>query len=347
MSHNLRLRHFGADDDSAPASHPPPARPHDGGMGNQLAEFQKMLVEAMAGRSAEPSIREIANAYLADCRTQLAEQTFLERQRVLLRFAADWGDQKPAGLRPSDFRNWVNSQQEWKAANTKWCRANEIQAMFNWAVNDTRIAKNPVKGIRFKKGGRRRMTRPAEYVAMARAADQAVRPCLIFWRWSGQRPQDMARLEYEWIAWRNGLPYKAEIPSERHKTGGKTGVKVILFHPRVARLLHRLHQRSATKTGRVFLNSRGGGWKRVALGQRLTALREAAGVEQAATFHGMRHLFATEWLARGGSKELLAAMLGHAGTRMIDEFYSHRDEMETEILDEAKRVMGPRKAKKG
>jgi integrase len=84
-------------------------------------------------------------------------------------------------------------------------------------------------------------------------------------------------------------------------------------------------------------------WSRTAIGQRLGEIRKKTGLPLTATLHGLRHLLATEWIAAGGSRDLLAAFLGHASSKITEEFYVHREDMEPEILEQAARCVGRRK----
>jgi integrase len=221
-----------------------------------------------------------------------------------------------------------------------------VQRLFNWAVTDRRITANPIKGVRVKKGSRRRATTEAEYQLMLKASSPCFRRALVFLRWNGCRPQDMTRLQWEWIVWRDGRPYKAVVPKDRHKTGGKTGKdKVILFAPVACQLVSWLARRppeQPARTGHVFQNSRGEPWTRGALSQRLGQIRDDTKISIEATFHGLRHLVGTQWVARGGSMDLLAAWMCHMTSRTTETYYVHREVMEIELLEQARLLIGPR-----
>ena len=289
------------------------------------------------------TISELVSAYLADSKAELGGDTYRDQERTLKRFVESFGSR--SDLRPSEFRTWIHSQADWASANTRWCRANIVQRLFNWAVSDRRLPSNPIKGARIAKGDRRRPTTQLEYRAMLKWSDPCFRRCLVFWRWNGQRPQDMTSLLWEWIEWADGKPRKATIPADRHKTGRKTGKKTILFHPVVAQLLSWLAREQLNSErplkGNVFLNSRGKPWTRVSLSQRLLGIRAKSGISKEATFHGLRHLLGTEWVARGGSLDLLAAFLGHKTSRTTETYYVHREAMEQQIIDAASRLIGP------
>ena len=49
---------------------------------------------------------------------------------------------------------------------------------------------------------------------------------------------------------------------------------------------------------------------------------ERAGIERI-TFHGMRHTYASRLAMKGVPFAVIAAQLGHSGTRMVEKHYGH------------------------
>ena len=298
-----------------------------------------LRIHAPADEPPAGTVAALVAAYLADC-GGLSKSTKGDHERTLRRFAATFGARDPDSIKHSEFRAWLTGQVDWKKQSTRWSRANVVQRLFNWARLDRRIVNNPIEGLKVAKGDRRRPTTQAEYQEMLRHSDRPLICALLFWRWNGQRPQDMCNLRREWIEWKDGIPYRAVIPKSDHKSGYRTGEnKVILFHPVAAQLIRRLCGSRQLESGHVFLNSHGTPWTRGALASRLRELRYRSGISKEATFHGLRHLLGTEWIAGGGSPELLAAFLGHRTSRTTMEYYVHRNAMESEILAQASRLV--------
>jgi integrase len=55
----------------------------------------------------------------------------------------------------------------------------------------------------------------------------------------------------------------------------------------------------------------------------MRAALKKAGIERHVRFHNLRHTFATLLTQRGVSIQVVADQLGHAGTRVAQEHYSH------------------------
>lgn len=73
----------------------------------------------------------------------------------------------------------------------------------------------------------------------------------------------------------------------------------------------------------VFLREDGTTWQKSQQARRMEAASEAAGIEPAATFHVLRHTYASHYLMNGGDLAGLSRQLGHADTRMTMRHYSH------------------------
>jgi integrase len=95
----------------------------------------------------------------------------------------------------------------------------------------------------------------------------------------------------------------------------------------------------------VFLNARSEPWTRVGIAHRLKEIRRRTGLSKEATPHGLRHLFATAGVARGGSVKLLSAVLGHASTSITEKFYVNLDNGHIEALRAIATAAGQRTRK--
>jgi integrase len=81
--------------------------------------------------------------------------------------------------------------------------------------------------------------------------------------------------------------------------------------------------RGKTEGGTVFLRGDGTPWHRVAVIRMMQDACAAGRVEPRATFHELRHTFAS-WLAQNGVPlAFVAQALGHRDTRMVEKHYGH------------------------
>ena len=82
---------------------------------------------------------------------------------------------------------------------------------------------------------------------------------------------------------------------------------------------------TAGKTGRdaIFVRDDGNAWGPSHQQRPLDAASKRAKIEPAATFHILRHSYASALAMRGVPMGVIAAQLGHADTRMTEKHYAH------------------------
>ena len=73
----------------------------------------------------------------------------------------------------------------------------------------------------------------------------------------------------------------------------------------------------------VFRRDDGGAWGQSQQARPITDASAAAKIKPAATFHILRHSYASALAMRGVPMGVIAAQLGHAGTRMTEKHYAH------------------------
>lgn len=74
---------------------------------------------------------------------------------------------------------------------------------------------------------------------------------------------------------------------------------------------------------RMFLRKDGEPWGRSHQSRRMKDASESAEIDPPATFHELRHTYASHYLMNGGDLTGLAHQLGHADTRMTTRHYAH------------------------
>lgn len=295
-------------------------------------------------------VRDIVRDYLACKQHELTPATFADTKKLCDLFVAMFGDRAYAALRPSQIKTWILGRPEWRAANTRWKKANTLKAVFNWAAEDRLIQATPLKGLSFPKGERRRDTTDIELGQLLEATTPAFADVLLFLRDAGCRPAEVRVLRWEWLKWSDdGQPRKAIIPPGEHKTGAKTGeTKEILLTGSALAVVMRLWNQAKSlfdsPSGAIFLNSRRRPWTRSAFGQRLGRLREKTGLSLEATLHGLRHTKITELLANGCTLKQVADIIGHKSLATTAR-YAHLERRDDERLRLA--ALGNRKEQQG
>jgi integrase len=165
----------------------------------------------------EPLVKEIFDVYLRVAGPELSPAALDDFRRVLAAFAADFGDTPVIGLRQIDLMLWVKKHPEWKSP---WTRKRVIQTVkrpFNWAVRLGELHYNPLLGATSPAGEPGRPMTDAEFNAILRSTSAVFRRVLVFLRFSGARPGELAAAKWTDLDLERGV-----ITLHKHKTAKKT-----------------------------------------------------------------------------------------------------------------------------
>lgn len=153
---------------------------------------------------------------------------------------------------------------------------------------------------------------------------------LLTLRSTGARPQEIAPLAVADVDWVNKL-----VRLGKHKTGRKTGApRLIRLNSDALAVLEQ--QRARYGTGLLFRNACGRAYSNTAIAYRLRPASARLGTRVIA--YGLRHGFATEALVKGVPSALVAELLGHKGTKMLETHYSHLGDRARELQDAVERL---------
>jgi integrase len=302
-----------------------------------LDEFKKLMEFGQLDQAGDSNtVRAVLDGYLQAIEGKVTPNTFRLRLMSCKIFAERWGDKRCSEIKPFHAeeiiaeRRRLEKPRRW-GDGTAGIFAVSLKAAFNWAVKRELIARNPLaslESLKARSRGRESVITEEEHVRVlnalasprlaylkrlviglentgarpgeirnARAGDfDPVRGCLVYYR-------DSARREGEF----------------RHKTGAKRD-RLIYFTGQALEMVRDLV--AAKKPGELLFPGRDG---QVISPSRLHRsfwrLKQRSGVKALCPY-AYRHTFATRWLAKGGSIELLAQLLGNSpGT--IRLHYSH------------------------
>lgn len=269
--------------------------------------------------SGGATVREVVDLYLtyAERVGKLEPSTVLQRRMKLERFARDFGPRLLSSCRRSDLELWIAERSEWGPATRKSC-CQAINAAFNWALKDERIDRNPFRGVTVPDGPTRPPMIDADLRALLRNTTAVFRRVLIFLRYTGARPGEMAGLQ-----WSDLHPDLPVLSIEKHKTRKKTGRPRIIHLPPVVHrlLLWLLRTQEHIQSEYVFLNTRGKPWGKNTLSKRMRRLRPKAKVSPRVKLASTRPAFATAGLANGVDLKTMAELLGHTSTKTTEKHY--------------------------
>lgn len=265
-----------------------------------------MLTAFRPDTPASLTIRAVIEMYLAHTERDHSPRSFYGRKLSLDAFASHCGSMLVSDAKPYHLRLWIDSHKEWRSDWTRRREASNVRVCFNWALNLGLIEDNPFKGVTCPQGERGEPMEPWEFAAMLRASAPLFRRVLIFLRFSGARPGEMAAAE-----WRHFDPRRACIELDRHKTAKKTRKpRRIMLHPVLLKLLAWI-QRHDPDQQFIFVNAKGRRWENTAICWRLKQIRNKTCIRPETTLYGARHFFCTQAVLAGVDIATVAALAGH------------------------------------
>jgi integrase/recombinase XerC len=194
-----------------------------------------------------------------------------------------------------------------------------VVSAFRYGVRAKMIDRSPLDGVRAPKRQSRGKKALISEEDHARLLEKATPTFSLFLRVihaTGARPGEVAAITAD-----NFDEAGACVRLEEHKTREKTGKdRAIYLTPETVALLKK--QKEKCGTGHLLRTAYGRPWKPVVLVRSMAATRKKAGVK-GATLYGYRHSLATDALASGVPDAHVAELLGHSGTRMLHQHYSH------------------------
>lgn len=249
------------------------------------------------------------------------------------------------------FTKWLDDYAGWKGS----CRNATIavKRVFNWAVEHKILAENPLRSV--KRPPRRRRNRvltPEERAfLLATIPDEQFRDNVFAMLDTGCRPGEIMA-----VASANVSRDCSMWVFDEHKTDHTGQARVVYLTPAMRELTQKLV--SLYPDGPFFRSTRKlegvcRPWTRNGVRCRFKRLREKfhqlreslpperrheipdlAGV----TAYVLRHTFATNALGNGLSTPVVASLLGHRSTKMLDEHYNHLDQAADLLKDAARRA---------
>lgn len=266
------------------------------------------------------TVANVAALYLQQTKKEQHARTYESRRRHLEAFVRDHGQLKITDARAFHLQFWMNDQLQWKSDWTRKGVISSIQHCFNWAARLGVIQHNPFKGVRQREGPNGRAMTDVEFCGMLRASSVVFRRVLIFLRYTGARPGEMANVRPEYIDRERGV-----ITLWKHKTiHVDQKPRVIVMHPAIRKLTDYLVRNMFPNQEELFVNARGRAWNRYSIACRIRNLRKRIGIPRDCKIYGLRHAFGTNSIRKKIGIKTVAVLMGHKTTRSTER-YVHID----------------------
>lgn len=286
--------------------------------------------------------------FLSYVRDRQAPRTLDYYQTWLNRFAKHVGDMPVADVRRHHLLTWAKC----------WYEFQTVQRLFRWAsVEMEMIEANPFTGVkRPPLGSRSRVLSRRDTVMLQRGSDATFRPFVLAMIETAARPQEIKAVRWEDLRDGNGVAAASSALTlaggwieltefkARSRRRNPNVVRVIFLSERMRRLLARLWERSATKTGEVFVNARGVPWNRNSLRCRMRRLRDRVGLGvdgngEKVVLYTLRHSALTGLANAGMGEYALADIAGHTSPRTTRRYiHLQRDALRTAFHESRKRA---------
>lgn len=266
-------------------------------------------------KSKPTTVRQVADAFLADVRLRLKPATVGRYEYDLEAFCRKLGNLPAGKLAHQAVAGWLS---EMNGSGTyKAIALRSVSACLGWAARQELIPDNPVRKVAKPKSRSRSeeaIISEEEHGKLSEVASKDFRLVLrILWA-TGCRPGEVGSITAENFDPETGLVKLAE-----HKTDKTGKPRLIFLPPDIAAELRRLSERF--KTGALLRSRQGNAWTGRAITKAMGRLKRLTGVKAIA--YGYRHTFATDALANGVPDAQVAALLGHSSTTMLHKHYSH------------------------
>lgn len=276
-----------------------------------------------APREGRPiGVRELLERFLDHVKAARKASTKEFYHDRLKTFGRAHGAMDARDVRPHHVLDWAN-RPGW-GPSTRRSGISAVQAAWRWGKKVGHLAENTLSEIDKPPRGRRTAIPDGATVERAiGAANVPLGRFLEFLHETGCRPGEAARVEAKDVDFGRGVVTLAE-----HKTAGASRrPRTIVLSSRALAMLRTLA--AEHPEGPLFRNTRGGAWTNRALAMAAKRLRLKIDAGSELTCHALRHRYATD-MAKTSPNSIVAALLGHSSTRMVDEVYSHvHDEIDT------------------
>jgi len=273
-----------------------------------------MLVSHRRPESPTARVADLVEGFLVAAQKRVAPDTYRNYRFYAQKFAEACGQHSVAVIKPFHVTQWVD-RQAWNQTTERNARRVALRVM-SWAKEEGLIHANPLQGMKCPPpNSRQRALSDRETKTIIAAAHGPFRILVWALLQTGARPSEARRLTW------------AEVRADRwvireHKTAKKTRKpRIVYLTPAVQRLMGYLRARATTNS--VFVNMRGNPWTTNAIRLAMSRIKAKCGLSSDVCAYLCRHTFGTRAVVNGLNSSVVAELLGHTSTQMVDRVYVH------------------------
>jgi integrase len=293
-------------------------------------------------------VRVVLDAYLVAAEKQLAPGTFKNKLEDCKLFADRWGDLRCNQLTTNCVRAVINDHPAW-GPGRQAIFITSIKRAFNWAVQDGTLKAHPLPGLSAPRGATRardRVITPEEHAlvlaAMAKPQSRYIRRLVVALENTGARPGELCNATVaDWQDDVGAIVYYRDAArragEHRHKSAGRGKDRVIYFTGEALADV-RAWVRGKPVSALLFPTRLGTRYGKVKLAVHFGQLQKRTGLPHLVPYV-YRHTFATNWLKRGESIEILATLMGNTPATIMHH-YAHLIRQHAAMRAHLERVRG-------
>jgi len=289
-------------------------------------QYHKIMAKRDSDHVPDDAVCNLLNRYLDWLKENRAEATFQRCRMHLRRFAQHIGrNRRISQLKKHHVQDWISTDYSEGSGTYQNDAISAVVTGLNWAVEMDFIDRNPIAKIRKPTRKVREFFVPASQWGELLAAidDREFRDVVSFMLAAGARPQEARAIEARHYDQEN-----QRIVFGREESKGKKRQRVIYLDERSQGIVDRLVERYAE--GPIFRNTRGNPWTKDAFNCRFKRLKKALNMPQLCAY-ACRHSFAHWKLTNGHDAHVVAKLMGHVDSRMVETRYGHL-EQSTEFM---------------
>lgn len=262
-------------------------------------------------QNADLTCHDVFNRYLAFCEAKRAPATFSLAQRHLKRAAKFLGKfQRVAELTPEHMDAWV--KHDYKDNSTTY--ASDAIGHVIAAINHCRLPNPLAKMEKPSRQVREFYLQPEEWPLLVDAlSDDLFRDYVVFGLHTGARPQEIRLMEP-----RHYQPENDRIVFPKKEAKGKKRTRFIYLDDVAKEIV----ERNLPAHGPILLNRNGLAWNKDNVNCRFRRLKVKLSMPELVAYT-LRHSFAVWKIMEGIEIPLVAALMGHVDSRMVEQRYGH------------------------
>ncbi len=300
-------------------------------LGSKKGEAERRLKELQHGKpklsGPNPPVEELVNKFLAWSQKNNEPGTYAWYKSHLDSFKGFL----PSGLRLRHLKrfhltNWLSECYAGTSANYRNAAGRCAKRALQWCEDEQLIeVRSPLAKAKLPEPERRELTiDDAQWEALVKLLENRwghnyddFREFLsVIWE-TGCRPQEARIVEARYLdrvsrCWR--FPAKVSKGKKRQRIVYLTDAAFAICERRALKY----------PQGPIFRQGDGGVWDKNAVRCKFRRLKEKLGLPELCSYT-LRHSFATRMLQAGVDSHVVAKLLGHTSTRMLEQRYSHID----------------------